>query len=187
MNDNSKIKFYSMDGKILDNIDTNFDDFDVSKPIVASKHYNKALKSVIDKDIKFLSDKVSKLIKEVNIYLLKNGLSSTLNNNLTIDNINEVISSMEEVISSVIITNSNNKAKLFSTNKKRKKQDREKLEECINYLSKCQNDFISVKDEYTKLKNRSELIKCDDSEPSLETEDPLERTINFYMKKQERN
>ena len=64
------------------------------------------------------------------------------------------------------------------------------MDECIEYLSKCQKELISMKNEYNKLMSRSTLIEdvlINDSnslsadEEDTTEEDPMERTINFYM------
>ena len=72
---------------------------------------------------------------------------------------------------------------------KEKRKKIEKLEDSINYLSRCQNDIISIRDEYIKLDERNkgleDLYQEDDEEDSLNSDDnPLERTVNFYMAKE---
>ncbi len=53
-------------------------------------------------------------------------------------------------------------------------------------LSKYQTELISIKDEYNKLLKRKSVLQdaLPAEESDAEPEDPLERTINFYMKKQ---
>ena len=63
-----------------------------------------------------------------------------------------------------------------------------KIDNSINYLSKTLNDIISIKDEYIKLDQRNKgldyiVIEDEENEKTIK-EDPLERTINFYMAKE---
>ena len=61
-----KIKFYSLGSEKIDFTKIqNFLNLDTSKPVVASKGFNKALKSVIDKDIDFLTISLKKLINKI--------------------------------------------------------------------------------------------------------------------------
>ena len=58
------------------------------------------------------------------------------------------------------------------------------MDECIEYLSKCQKELISMKNEYNKLMSRNTFIEgvlINDGTEEETKEDPMERTINFYM------
>ena len=104
-----------------------------------------------------------------------------------IKNIDNIINDVEGLISKLIIDKNSIKIGIFSSNKKAKKQEAKNLEKSINYLSKSLNDIISIKNEYNKLIDRTKSIdelQIDDKEEEKQKEDPLERTINFYMKRQ---
>lgn len=187
----SKIRFYSLGSEKIDFSKINSKEFlDSSKPVVVSEGFNKALKSVIDKDIEFLSNKVKKIIIEIKKLLVINNIDNEeIKDDIKV--IDDIVNEVESVISTIIIQKENVKLSLFSTNKKEKKKRNKNLEDCINILSKYQTELISIKNEYNKLNQRKEVLKdsvydeTSDDEPSLE--DPLERTINFYLNKQKEN
>lgn len=183
----SKIKFYSLGSEKIDfSKIVNNEQLDSSKPVITSKGFNKALKSVIDKDIAFLSDKVKNIIHEVQKVLVTNGfVDETISDK--IENIDDIVNEVEVIISNVIIEKESIKLNLFSTNKKQKKQRYKKLGESVDVLSKYQTELISIKNEYNKLAQRKMVLKdtiFDDDNTETTKEDPLERTINFYMSKQ---
>ncbi len=184
---NSKIKFYSLGSEKIDfSKITNNEQLDSSKPVIASKGFNKALKSVIDKDIAFLSDKVKSIIMEIQKILVTNGFVDEMISD-KIENIDDIVNEVEVIISKVIIEKESIKFNLFSTNKKQKKQRYKKLEESVEALSRYQTELISIKNEYDKLAQRKMVLKdtiFDDDNTETTKEDPLERTINFYMSKQ---
>lgn len=186
----SKIKFYSLGSEKIDfsKID-NKEFLDSSKPVVVSEGFNKALKNVIDKDIEFLSNKIKKIIKEINKLLITNDLSQhEINADIKI--IDDIVNEVESIISKAIIEKENIKLGLFSTNKKEKKQRYKNIEDCISILSKYQTELISIKNEYNKLNQRKDVLKdsiFDEKKDELVKEDPLERTINFYLNKQKEN
>ena len=184
-----KIRFYSIDGKLLENLDFDYNNLDDDKNIKISKRFNKALKIVIHKDIRFLSNKLSKIVKDITKKLSSNGITIEKKIDDKIENIELVINDIEALISGLIIDKNNIKVGIFSSNKKEKRKKIEKLEDSINYLSRCQNDIISIRDEYIKLDERNkgleDLYQEDDEEDSLNSDDnPLERTVNFYMAKE---
>lgn len=186
MNDTKpKIKFYSMGSQKIDfSKILNGVNLDASKPVTISSGFNNALRSVIDKDIDFLSDKVKKIINDIKKLLVVNNINYEING--TISEMDTLINEVETTISKVIIEKENIKVGLFSTRKKEKKEKCKKLEECVNMLSKYQTELISIKDEYNKLLKRKSVLQdaLPAEENDAEPEDPLERTINFYMKKQ---
>ena len=141
----SKIKFYSLGSEKIDfsKID-NKEFLDSSKPVVVSEGFNKALKNVIDKDIEFLSNKIKKIIKEINKLLIANNLSED-EINADIKRIDDIVNEVESIISKAIIEKENIKLGLFSTNKKEKKQRYKNIEDCISILSKYQTELISIK------------------------------------------
>lgn len=186
----SKIKFYSLGSEKIDfsKID-NKEFLDSSKPVVVSEGFNKALKNVIDKDIEFLSNKIKKIIKEINKLLIANNLSED-EINADIKRIDDIVNEVESIISKAIIEKENIKLGLFSTNKKEKKQRYKNIEDCISILSKYQTELISIKNEYNKLNQRKDVLKdsvFDEKNEEIVKEDPLERTINFYLNKQKEN
>lgn len=186
-----KIKFYRMGSERLDFARlSSLKSFDSSKPVRTSRNFNAALKSVIQKDIDFLSKKIDNITKEITKRLAING--TTLEKKLEgkIQNIDALIIDVETLISNVIIEKNSIKIGVFTANKKKLRERISKLEDSAEFLAKCQSDLISIKNEYTKLVERNLSIVDDEIGPEdnddLPAEDPLERTINFYMKKHER-
>lgn len=150
-----------------------------------TKTVNIGLKSIIKKDIENLSSKVviinNKVIKTLalNEIILEEKLDSK------IEKIEDIINNMEIIISNVIIEKSKIKIHLFSSNKKEKKEKIASLNSCISFLTRCQSDYIALKDEYNKLLKRLDNIKDIEEEKNKSNEDALERTINFYINKEE--
>ncbi len=193
MDENSvKIKFYSLDGKTVDvfNVKKN-DIIDFDKDIKTNKNFNDALKKVLKKDMKLLANKVINIVNEITKKLAING--TILNDKLESDisKIDLIISDLENIISNLIIEKNSIKIRFFSSNKKEKKEKIKKLENSIEYISKSLNDIISIKDEYNKLDKRNkdleDLVFEDVKNDEEDETDPLERTINFYMSKNEKN
>lgn len=182
-----KITFYSIDGKLINNLSSNKKEvLDSNKEIKTSKRFNTALKRVTQKDINYLKNKVIDIVKKMKKTLATNSVFMEDEIDDKIENIDEIISKTEEVISKLIIDKNNIKLGIFSTNKKAKKLKVMNLDRSINYLSKSLNDIISIKNEYNKLIDRSKNISelpVYPQEEEKKTEDPLERTINFYMNK----
>ncbi len=190
-NTEPKIVFYNLDGKKMDiyNI-ANGEKVDASKPVKVSKNFNKALKQVINKDINFLSNKIKNIVKDMTKRLATNGTILDIKLSCDIENIDDIINNVETLISNLIIKKDSIKVGLFSSNKKEKKEKIKKLEDNIKYLSKIQNDIISLKNEYTKLVQRNinlEALEFEKDEENVDDTDPLERTINFYMTQEEKN
>lgn len=150
-----------------------------------TKTVNLGLKSIIKKDIENLSSKVviinNKVIKTLalNEIMLEEKLDSK------IENIENIINSMEVIISNVIIEKSKIKIHIFSSNKKEKKEKIASLNSCISFLTRCESDYIALKDEYNKLLKRLNSIENIEEEKNKSNEDALERTINFYINKEE--
>ena len=150
-----------------------------------TKTVNLGLKSIIKKDIENLSSKVviinNKVIKTLalNEIILEEKLDSK------IEKIEDIINNMEIIISNVIIEKSKIKIHLFSSNKKEKKEKIASLNSCISFLTRCESDYIALKDEYNKLLKRLDNIKDIEEEKNKSNEDALERTINFYINKEE--
>lgn len=181
------ILFYSIDGKLIDNLSLNNNVLDNKKEIKTSKEFNIALKKVTQKDINFLQNKVINIIKNIKKNLAMN--NTLIDNEIDDDikNIDNIINDVEGLISKLIIDKNSIKIGIFSSNKKAKKQEAKNLEKSINYLSKSLNDIISIKNEYNKLIDRTKSLdelQVYDKEEEKQKEDPLERTINFYMKRQ---
>lgn len=169
MNKDSKIKFYS-----LDNIK------------VSKNEFNKVLDDLTKKDIKFLSNKIGKTIKQINNELVKNSITYSINNNYNLENINELVMHIENLISKVIVDKNNIKIGLFTTSKKEKKEKIKNYEDVIEFLAKKQNDITAAKDEYNKIikrKNINEYFSPEEENAVKKDDNPLERTINFYTKK----
>lgn len=183
------IRFYTIDGKKIEDLELNSSEkLDEEKDVKVSNNFNKALKTVINKDIKFLSNKLSSIIKDITKYLMVNNAMLEVKINDKLENIDESINDIETLVSNLIVKKENIKIGIFSSHKKEKKNDIKKIEDSINYLSKTLNDIISVKDEYIKLEQRSKrldyIVIEDEEKENQIIEDPLERTINFYMAKE---
>ncbi len=183
----SKIKFYSIDGKLIDDFRLEKKPLDDQKEIKTSKEFNSALKAVTQKDINVLKNKLIDTVKDIKKNLAMNNTFISDDINDDIENIDKTITDVEALISDLIIKKSSIKIGIFSSNKKEKKAKIRGLEASINYLSKAQNDIIFLKNEYNKLIDRSNSIsglQTDEKDNKEEfKEDPLERTINFYMNK----
>lgn len=189
-NDKVKIRFYSMDGEAIDTFNiSRADIIDSKKEIKLTKDFSKALKSVIQKDIDRLSNKLNKTIKEINKHSIICEEKLEDNLDVKIENLDNIINAVEELLSKLIIKKSKIKIWIFSTHKKEKKAKIKTIESTIDYISKSQNNIISIKNEYNKLITRNKNISNIDFEEDFskanknEKEDPLERTINFYMTK----
>lgn len=183
-----KIRFYNMDGKEISESQLKSKyDLDI-KEIKTSKDFNKALKIVINKDIKALSFKLANIIKEISkrLVIINMEFQNKLDDN--IENIDSIINTIEEIVSNLIIKKNNIKVGFFSSDKKGKRNQIKVLDDGVSYLEKRLNDIISIKDEYNKLINRDKAIVGLDFEEDVLSEDtitdPLERTINFYMTKE---
>ena len=98
------------------------------------------------------------------------------------------VDAMKENETGIVVKKGSIKIGLFTSNKKGKKDEIKLLDEKINYISRCQNDIIAIKNEYNKLLKNKDLkgLNLEEKEVKNEEkeEDPLERTINFYMAKQ---
>ncbi len=182
----SKIRFYDFKSEVvsLSRITSSFL-IEESNPIGKSKNFNDALRTVIQKDVDVLSVKLKSELAEITKRLALNGTILDKPLEGTIEDIDGVISMVESLISNLIIEKNGIKIGVFTSNKKHLKDKVKKLDESIEFLSKCQNDIISIKDEYNKLVKRSlnldgEVFDNSTKEDTVK-EDPLERTINFYM------
>ena len=98
-------------------------------------------------------------------------------------------SSIAKKIGDIIIEKGNIKIGIFSTNKKLKRERILMLEDSINKLHKYQDDLLSLKKEYEKIIQRRDAVDGIEFEEVDEkvTQNPLERTVNFYMKNQEKS
>ena len=66
MNGNGKIKFYGMDGSSLIDIENNSTEkLDDLKEVKTSENFNRALKSVMEKDINNLKSKLTSTKKDI--------------------------------------------------------------------------------------------------------------------------
>ena len=183
----SKIRFYNMGSEkvsISKLIKEEF--FDYSKSVFGN-NYNVALKNVIEKDLKKLQVKINEVINQIKAILISKGITYDIEDT-NIDNIDFIIKSIDDKISFLIIESNHNKVGIFTINKKNKRMMKEEITETLDFLTKSQSDIISIKNEYNKLLERKKLIapsKEDFLNEKLEKEDPLERTINFYMNQSE--
>lgn len=181
---NTKIKFYTLGSE---KIDFKSAQLDASKPILLSSKYNRALQSVIDKDISSLVDKFDSMKEKIRKLLVIHNITEKLENN-TVENVEKVLNSLNNIIDIIKHEKEQIKLGLFSTNKKEKKEKIKSLEKCLSSLLKYQAEIISIKNEYNKLiQRRGILINIVEQEELNESKkyDPLERTINFYLSKKE--
>ena len=180
-----KIKFYSLGSEKIDisKIKT-ISEID-SNPIYVSKGFNKALKKVIENDIVFLDKKVNKVLNNIKVFFEARDIRFDVSDYLMIGDIENLVVQMENSIRSLNEEKKNNKIGLFTFQKKEKKLKLKNIEECINYLKKCETDIKKIKNEYNKLNKKQTLIAKENNEKdeTEEKEDPLERTIKFYMNK----
>ena len=182
----SEIKFYSLGCKRLDlsKIGLKGEKIDLSKPVKTSKKFNEALNAVTKKDINVLNKKAKNIQSEITKRLATAGTILKEKLDFEIKDIEPLINKVDEITSTLIITKGNGRVGLFSSNKKMKKNNLKKMDECIEYLSKCQKELISMKNEYNKLMSRNTFIEgvlINDGTEEETKEDPMERTINFYM------
>lgn len=185
-NVNQKVIFYDFKSNVVDlsKITSTFLINGVT-PIGKSKDFNDALRTVIKKDIDALSDRLEVKLSDITKRLALNGTILNKPLNGKIEEIDEVIKEIETLISNLIIEKNNIKVGVFTTNKKQLKDKIKKLDDSVEFLAKSQNDIISIKDEYNKLVKRSLSLKSETFDTNTKDdkikEDPLERTINFYM------
>ena len=177
-----KIKFHSLNRSRIDRLKTSDIDNDYSsKEFKLSQEYNSVLLSVIKKDIDMLLQKYRNMINDLINTLSNNGIS---NNGFSSD-----ISLIDDTLRNILKLEKDihNKAKkikvgMFSTNKK--KTEKENKEELYKYIVKTKNDIIFTKNEYIKLTRRiNNVTRNQEEEKDYIEDDPLERTINFYMNK----
>ena len=110
-----KIKFYSLWAKKIDLSKINNEVIlDTDKDVVVSESFNKALNTVINKDINFLKNKVDKIICEINKLLVLNQINDTkLSGNINcLDDLNNDV---ELIISKLIIEKESIKFWIFRT------------------------------------------------------------------------
>lgn len=184
-----KIKFYSLGSQKLDlsKLDCN-NDINLSKPVRTSQKFNEALNAVTKKDINALNKKAKNIQEEITKRLAVSGTILKEKLDFDIKDIGSLISSVEKITADLIITKGNGRVGLFSSNKKIKKDNLKKMDDCIEYLSRCQKELISMKNEYNKLMSRNtfieDILMIDGDNVNTDEEDkedPMERTINFYM------
>lgn len=192
MNENeSKIKFYSLGSEKLDlSKFINDKNSNLSKTVIPSKKFTEALNKVTKKDIGTLNRKMQNIISEITKRLVLCNINLSEKLEFEIKDIESLIVKVEEIMSNLIISKEKNKVGLFSSNKKLKKNNLKNIEDCISYISKCQVELLSMKNEYNKLISRNLFTESilvnesdikDDTEDEIENEDPIERTISFYM------
>ena len=105
---------------------------------------NKALKSVIDKDIDFLTISLKRLINKINDLLDSNFLELEFDFEPDLEGISLINKELKNYISKLIESKKKNKISIFSGDKKRKKENLKRLEDCINSLTKYENELISI-------------------------------------------
>ncbi|MEG2621066.1 MAG: hypothetical protein RSA10_03160 [Bacilli bacterium] len=182
---------HNIDSKSKD--DTTFADETLkSKPTKYSKDFVEALKTVIDKDLRLLQHKVKSFNKDILkcVAGIITPTSIVLDDN--INNIDKNVDKVEEIISMLIINKGTIKPGLFGKLNKEKKLEVKVLDEKITYLTECQNNLISIKNEFNKMLEKQEkLNNTTFSETNVseynhvaeddKQEDPFQTTINFYM------
>ena len=142
------------------------------------------LKSIINKDIESLDSKVKSISKRIMKALKLNDVTSAQNLYNEIEKIDDIINNVEIIISNVIIEKDKIKVGFFSTNKKLKREKIASLSALKDYLVKAQTELITIKDEYNKLIKRKKSVTEETNTNKKNIDNPLERTVNFYMKKE---
>lgn len=188
MNEEKKeIMFYNLGSQKIDFSKVqNFFNIDTSKPVIASKGFNKALKSVIDKDIDFLNNSLKKIVNKINKILVSTDIDLRIESFYNTDNIVALKSKLKACINEMAKYKLKNKVGIFTSEKKSKKERLKKLDESIISLNKLENELIMIENEYNKLAERKSklgFVEVESDENKTDCEDPLERTINFYMNK----
>lgn len=190
MSDDTKIKFYSLGSEKIDLLKKmGNDDFDFSKAIFSSPNFDNALAKVIEKDIDSLDIKVNKIINEIKTRFSNIGANINLDRVYSISDINKVNAFMDKSLKDLMEFKSDNKVRLFSFDKKTKKQKILLIDNAIDYIKKSKIEILTMKDEYIKLCKRKETLSLQEEYDMQEDtyENPLERTINFYMSQEEVN
>ena len=184
-----KIKFYNINKDKINNFEDNFfSDIDLSKEIKISKEYSKALLSVIEKDVTKLKSKYNNVIKELKDVLKSNNLSLVKDKYL-VDDIDTLLSDLDLILNEISKENKKIKVRILSSDKKNKKIRKSELNNLYAYIFRVKNDIIFIKNEYSKLTKRVSKIKAENNEEFTNEEksnERLERTLNFYMNKEER-
>lgn len=146
-----------------------------------SKTVTEGLKNVLDKDIEELSNKLEVINKKIITTLATNNITydEHLVNDITL--VNDNLSIVENLISKVIIEKENTKIGIFTTKKNEKREKQQSLNEAVDYLTKCQNDIIALRDEYDKLLERKKQVKDVENKEEKDASASLEQTINFYL------
>jgi len=148
-----------------------------------SDNYGRALKKVINNDLFLIENKVKKIIFDANKLLKDNGLNISILCDSSLDNIEEIIKEFQKIIDNLNIIKEQRRRKIYAFSRKAKKKEYTELVDCVNVFLKYKNDIISIKNEYNKLKNRDQKIVINTNKVINSYEDPLERTIKFYMNK----
>lgn len=146
-----------------------------------SDNYDKALKAVINNDISLVENKLKNIVYDANKLLKNNDININILSESSIDNIDEIISEFQKTIDNLNIIKEQRRRKVFAFSRKTKKKEYTDLVECVNSFLKYKNDIISIKNEYNKLKKRDQQVVINSTNKKSNYEDPLERTIKFYM------
>ena len=163
-------------------------DINKEETVKVSHGLSTAIHDLTKKDILFLSNKLKKLVNEINNRIEKNGIENgELSYN--IEDIDNIIKSLNIIKKEVIKKKGKIKIGLFSSKKKEKKKNITSLEEFLDYLPRCKNDLIAVKNEYNSIKKRSFNMDLLDFGEDVkdECDDPIERTVNFYLNNKKEN
>lgn len=178
-----KIVFYGFGSEKVDfSKFGNIKNYDTNGPVKVSNNFNIALNKVIDKDINFLSNKIKEIVNSIEKYLAVRGFIIKFGD-ISLDKIDSIINFIETKISELIIQKGNNKIGIFTSRKSEKRNKNIKIDECIDYLSKCMTDLISMQNEYNKLSKKKTNVTYDEKTDDKQDDDALERTISFYMNK----
>lgn len=171
------IKFYSINDNNLEENKGSNNEFD------------NALKVVLEKDVRALNEKINKIVLNIITSFSKCGVVFSLNKKYDVQNIDELMNLVVDKINDLIMEKASIKIGIFTSNKKEKKEKIKTYDEVIEEINRYQDNINSVKNEYEMLKKRNNNIEettdLYDTEEKKEEkeEDPLERTISFYMNK----
>ena len=127
--------FYSLGTQKIDfSKIQNYFNIDTSKPVIASKGFNQALRNVIDKDIDFLVKSSKNILVKVNNLLEKN--CGELKLNINNENITSAKNDVMKIIDEISDYKQKNKIGIFTSDKKSKKEKLKRMDECVVSLKK---------------------------------------------------
>lgn len=159
-----------------------FYDFESAKKKV--EEFDIAYKNLIGKDISFLESRINKIKKDIVKEVVIFDPNYSDDNNYVIKDIDSFIVKVEDLISNFIIEMGSIKIGFFTANKKDKKERQNRYARLIEFLNGSEKELIAIKNEYDKiLRRKIKDSTIDESMDDTKKITPLERTVDFYLKK----